>query len=127
MFFRLAILFIFVSGMACQSSSPFYCPTPELVKRKKTKAHRLKYLNAKRREAMANSHNYFQESGYKAKELSKIEEWDCPKPGLKHDKMVAKKAKDLQRRYAKNLKKVAKESEDRTVRVISENRKIGNR
>lgn len=118
---RLIILIILLSGMACQSTSSFYCPKPELVKLRKAKAHRLKYVMAKRKEAIANSHDYFQESAYKAKELSKIEEWDCPKPGLKHDKMVAKKAKDLQRRYARNLKKVAKESEDRVVRVVSEN------
>lgn len=120
MMYRILILIILLGGTACQSSSPFYCPTPELVKLKKAKAHRLKYAMAKRREAMANNHDYFQESAYKAKEFSKIEEWDCPKPGLKHDKMVAKKAKDLQRRYAKNLKKVAKESEERTVGVISD-------
>ncbi len=117
MIFKLFILFVLLAGVACQSSSPFYCPTPEVVKLKKAKAHRLKYAMAKRREAMANNHDYFQESAYKAKELSKIEEWDCPKPGLKHDKMVAKKAKDLQRRYARNLKKVAKESEERTASV----------
>lgn len=72
---------------------------------------------AKRKEAMASNYDYFQESSYKAKELRKIEEWDCPKPGLKHDKMVQKKAKDLQRRYDKNIKRVAKESEERTVTV----------
>ncbi|MFZ1805739.1 MAG: hypothetical protein WAU36_00865 [Cyclobacteriaceae bacterium] len=75
---------------------------------------------AKRKQAQANNHDYFADSGYKTKSLTKIEEWDCPKPGLKHDKMVQKKAKDLQRRYAKNLKKVAKESEERTASVYSE-------
>lgn len=114
---RLMILIMLFTGVACQSTSSFYCPTPELVKLRKAKAHRMKYLMAKRKEAMANRVDYFQESAYKAKELTKIEEWDCPKPGLKHDKMVAKKAKDLQGRYARNLKKVAKESEERTVSV----------
>ncbi|HEY5690048.1 MAG TPA: hypothetical protein VIS49_01210 [Cyclobacteriaceae bacterium] len=120
---RLIILILLFAGMACQSTSLFYCPKPELVKLRKAKAHRLKYVMAKRKEALANNQDYFQESAYKAKELSKIEAWDCPKPGLKHDKMVAKKAKDLQRRYAKNLKKVAKESEARTVSVYSETKK----
>lgn len=79
----------------------------------------MKYAMAKRREAKANNYNYFQESAYRTKELNKIEEWDCPKPGLKHDKMVAKKAKDLQRRYARNLKKVMKKSEERTASVVA--------
>lgn len=114
---RLIILLFITFGMACQSSSPFYCPTPELVKLRKARSHRLKYAMAKHKEAKANSYNYFQESAYKSKELSKIEKWDCPKPGLKHDKMVAKKAKDLQRRYARNLKKVAKKSEEQTASV----------
>lgn len=106
-------------GMACQTSNPLYCPTPELVKLRKAKAHRMKYALAKRKEAKASSYDYFQVN--QTKSLSKIEEWDCPKPGLKHDKMVAKKAKDLQRRYAKNLKKVIKKSEERTASVYSDN------
>lgn len=76
----------------------------------------MRYVMAKYKEEQAASKiDYFQESPYKKKELRHIEEWDCPKPGLKHDKMVQKKAKDLQRRYAQNLKRVAKESEERTV------------
>ena len=114
---RVLIVFAII-GMACQSTDPFTCPTPEIVKLRKAKAHRLRYIAAKRKEALASNYDYFQESAYKAKELRKIEEWDCPKPALKHARMVEKKAKDLQRRYAKNLKKVAKESEDRTITVI---------
>ncbi|HCR54050.1 MAG TPA: hypothetical protein DIW27_06510 [Cytophagales bacterium] len=111
----LAILTL--AAMACQTN-PMVCPSPEVVKLKKAKAHRMRYLMAKRKEAQAiNSVAYFQER--KTKELASIEEWDCPKPGLKHDKMVQKKAKDLQKRYAQNLKKVAKESEERTVMVNS--------
>ncbi len=106
-------------AISCQSN-PVYCPPPEMVKLKKAKAHRMRYMMAKRKEAMAkNSVDYFEESPYKAKELRKIEEWDCPKPGLKHDKMVQKKAKDLQRRYAQDQKRVAKESEVRTTTVLS--------
>lgn len=120
---RLIILVIAGLGMSCQTSNPFYCPTPELVKLRKAKAHRFKYVMAKRKEAMANNYDYFQETGYKAKELSKIEEWDCPKPALKHARMMEKRSKDLQRRYAKNLKRVAKESQDRTVTVYSGNNK----
>ncbi len=115
---RLFILILVFAGMGCQSANPFNCPTPELVKLRKAKAKRLKYAMAKRKEAMANRYDYFQVNDTKS--LNKIEEWDCPKPGLKHNKMVAKKAKDLQRRYAKNQKKVAKESEDRTVMVNPE-------
>lgn len=105
-------------AMGCQSN-PMFCPTPETVKLRKAKAHKMRYAMAKRKQAMANNHDYFEESGYKAKSLSKIEEWDCPKPGLKHDKMVQKKARDLQKRYEQNLKKVAKESEERTITVNS--------
>jgi len=96
-----------------------FCPTPETVKLRKAKAHKMRYAMAKRKQAMANNYDYFKESEYKSKSLSNIEEWDCPKPGLKHDKMVQKKAKDLQKRYAKNLKRVAKESEERTITVNS--------
>lgn len=102
--------------MASCHTNPVACPTPEAVKLRKLKAHRARYAMAKYKEDRENNKiDYFQESAYKAKELKNIEEWDCPKPGLKHDKMVQKKAKDLQRRYAHNLKKVAKESEERTV------------
>jgi len=114
---RLSILLVLL-GMACQTS-PVVCPPPEVVKLKKAKAHRLRYLAAMRKEAQANNHDYFQESRYKTKELRKIEEWDCPKPGLKHDKMVQKKARDLQKRYVQDQKRVAKESEERTVTVNS--------
>lgn len=105
-------------AMGCQSN-PMFCPTPETVKLRKAKAHEMRYAMAKRKQAMANNHDYFEDSGYKTKSLSKIEEWDCPKPGLKHDKMVQKKAKDLHKRYAQNLKRVAKESEERTITVNS--------
>ena len=112
---RLLSLAILVSLFACQVN-PFACPTPEAVKLRRAKAHRMKYKMAKMKEAQAaNSIDYFQQSAYKTKELKNVEEWDCPKPGLKHDKMVQKKARDLQRRYAKKIKKVAKESEERTV------------
>lgn len=105
---------------SCQSN-PLFCPTPETVKLRKAKAHRMRYAMAKRKEALANNHDYFKQSDYKAKSLTHIEEWDCPKPGLKHDKMVQKKAKDLQKRYEQNLKRVAKESEGRTATVHSNN------
>lgn len=112
---RLLSLAILAGLTACQVN-PMVCPTPEAVKLRKAKAHRMKYVMAKMKETQAaNSVDYFQQSAYKTKELKNVEEWDCPKPGLKHDKMVQKKARDLQRRYAKNLKKVAKESEERTV------------
>lgn len=114
---RLTLLLLLI-GMACQSN-PAVCPPPEVVKLKKLKAHRLRYLTAKRKEALANNYDYFQESGFKTKTLNKIEEWDCPKPGLKHDKMVQKKARDLQRRYAQDQKRVARESEQRTGTVIN--------
>lgn len=100
-------------------TNPVYCPTPEIVKLKKTKAKRFKYIMAKYKEEQSDNKDYFKESSIKTKELRKIEEWDCPKPGLKHDKMVQKKAIDLQRRYAKNLKKVAKDSEQRTVQYTN--------
>jgi len=114
---RLLIFLVIAIGSACQSSNPFNCPRPELVKLRKAKAHHMKYAVAKRKEALADQNDYFRESDFKAKSLSSLESWDCPKPGLKHDKMVQKKARDLQRRYAKNLKKVARESEERTVTV----------
>lgn len=115
---RLLILLLIFIGMACQTN-PLVCPSPEVVRLRKQKAHRMRYAIAKRKEAMANNYDYFRESDIKAKELRKIEEWDCPKPGLKHDKMVQKKAKNLQRRYDQNIKRVAKESEERTVTVNS--------
>ena len=87
---------------------------------RKTKAHRMRYELAKYKEDKADKKDSFKESEYKKKELAKIEEWDCPKPGLKHDRMVQKKAKDLQRRYAHNLKKVARESEERTVTTMGQ-------
>ena len=104
--------FLTIIGLACQTN-PMVCPTPEVVKLRQAKAHKMRYMAAKRKEAMANRYDYFQEA--ETKSLSKIEEWDCPKPGLKHDRMVQKKAKDLQRRYAQNLKRVAKQSEERTI------------
>lgn len=104
--------FILLTALACQTN-PMVCPTPEAVKLRKAKAHKMRYMAAKRKEAMANRHDYFQEM--ETKPLSTIEEWDCPKPGLKHDRMVQKKAKDLQKRYAQNLKRVARESEERTI------------
>ena len=116
MLYRLiAILTLF--AMSCQST-PMFCPTEKTVKLRKAKAHRMRYAMAKRKEAQAmNSIDYFQQS--KTKQLANIEEWDCPKPGLKHDKMVQKKARDLQKRYQQNLKRVAKESEERTITVNS--------
>ncbi|HRW99368.1 MAG TPA: hypothetical protein P5280_07755 [Cyclobacteriaceae bacterium] len=116
---RLLSAAILASLFACQVN-PLVCPTPEVVKLRRAKAHRMKYMMAKMKEAQAtNSVDYFQQSAHKTKELKNVEEWDCPKPGLKHDKMVQKKARDLQRRYARNLKKVAKESEERTVTYTS--------
>lgn len=108
----LAILLLF--SIACQVN-PEGCPPPQVVKLKKAKAYRMKYAMAKRKEAQANNHDYFREPDTKIKDREKIEEWDCPKPVLKYNKMMAKKARDLQRRYAQNLKKVEKESEKRTV------------
>jgi len=118
MILRWIALLTLAAMTACQTN-PMVCPTPEVVKLRRAKAHKMRYNLAKRREAQANNYDYFKESGYKVKPLSSIEEWDCPKPGLKHDKMVQKKAKDLQKRYAQNLKKVAKESEERTITVNS--------
>ncbi|MBX2943475.1 MAG: hypothetical protein KF860_14130 [Cyclobacteriaceae bacterium] len=118
--FRLIALLILAAMTACQTN-PMVCPTPEAVKLRKAKAHRMRYAMAKRKQALANNYDYFQESEYKSKSLIHIEEWDCPKPGLKHDKMLQKKAKDLQRRYTKNMKRVAKESEERTVTVTNNN------
>lgn len=107
---------VIIIGLASCSVNPMACPTPEAVRLKKLKAHRFKYAMAKYKEDQAgNKIEYFPETASRKKDLKNIEEWDCPKPGLKHDKMVQKKARDLQRRYAQNIKKVAKESEDRTV------------
>ncbi len=110
---------ILLAGMASCHTNSMFCPTPEIVKLKKAKAKRFKYVMAKYKEEQANNKDYVKESSIKAKELRKIEQWDCPKPGLKHDRMVQKKAIDLQRRYAKNLKKVAKDSEERTVQYAN--------
>jgi len=119
MMFRWSAILILVAMAACQTN-PMGCPTPEAVKLRKARAHRMRYAMAKRKEALANNFDYFKGSEYKSKPLAEIEEWDCPKPGLKHDKMVAKKARDLHRRYARNLKKVAKESEEKTVTVMDD-------
>lgn len=121
--YRLPIILIAILISACQSGR-LACPTPELVKLKRSNPNRIHVFGKRMtQDAMASSKghiDYFRKPDMDPKDIRTIEIWDCPRPGLKHDRMVEKKKKDLQRRYEKNLKRVARESEERTKVVYTE-------
>ena len=116
MVYRLIII-VLLASMACQVN-PKGCPPPQYVKLKKSRPHHLKYLAFKAREAREDRKEYkqyFSQPDIIAKDLKNIDEWDCPKETLKHIKLMEKRARDLHRRHEAYVKKVAKESESRTV------------
>lgn len=125
MFLRISIPSILFWVAAC-SPRQVVCPVPELTKLQKSNVKLSRFArtadreNALQEKGMA--YDYFQKPEVAPKALKNIEIWDCPKPGLKHDKMVARKSAQLQKRYDKYLKKVARFSEQQTLTVISENR-----
>lgn len=123
MIHRVSIILIAVSISACQSGR-IACPTPELVRLKRSNPNRVQLFGKRpSQEAMASSKghiDYFRKPDMDPKDIRTIEIWDCPRPGLKHDRMVEKKKKDLQRRYEKNLKRVARESEERAKVVYTD-------
>lgn len=116
MAYRLIII-VLMASMACQVN-PKECPPPQVVKLKKSRPHHLKYWAFKRREAREERKEhkqFFSQPDIVAKDLKNIEEWDCPKATLKHLKQMEKRARDLHRRHEAYVKKIAKESESRTV------------
>lgn len=123
MFVRISILAIVLYAQSC-SPRQVACPVPELVKMQKSNVNLSRLARTTERENSLQEktipYDYFQKPEIEPKALKNIEIWDCPKPGLKHDKMVARRSAQLQKRYDKYLKKIARYSEEHTL-MVNEN------
>ncbi len=120
MFLRIPILSVLLYAASC-SPRQVVCPVPELVKLHKSNVHLSRFARTAERENAVQQkailYDYFRKPEVEPKALKNIEIWDCPRPGLKHDKMMARKSAQLQKRYDKYLKKVARYSEEHTLMV----------
>jgi hypothetical protein len=109
---RQVVLFILVIALtACQAWAQ-HCPTPETIRLKKASFNRVKWYKTQlekrthaRKEAMAKHEQLLLVSDRKPKKIMDVEEWDCPRPGSKHDKLVAQSRKRLEKQRAHSLRK----------------------
>lgn len=110
--FRIVICCILLSS--CAHYNELGCPVPGKVRLKRAAMHRLKYQRAKRREIEAERASLAGKvyDNEKLKELKNIEEWDCPRPGSRHDRLVQDKRKRIEKKYEDAMRRRAKESED---------------
>ena len=123
MIFRTFILSLFLFVVSC-SPRQVACPVPELVKLQKSDVRLARVARQAGREDVLRETttriDYFQKPEVEPKALKTLEIWDCPRPGLKHDKMMARKSAQLQKRYDKYLKKVARYTAEHTM-LVKEN------
>jgi hypothetical protein len=105
---RIVIIAILFSS--CSQLRDMGCPAPERVKLRKASAHRMKYYRIKQRELAAErtvaSKDY---THVDIKDLRNLEEWDCPRPGSRHDRLIKDKRKRIEKKYQTALRKHEKD------------------
>jgi hypothetical protein len=112
----LGTLFVVVALSACQSGS-YLCPTPDPVKLRRGAANRMKLYKLQMQEraiARGKESEYRQLLKANEREWKKtfdIEEWDCPRPGTAHSRMIEKQRKKLEKQSEHNLKKKVEKPE----------------
>ncbi|MGE0772009.1 MAG: hypothetical protein AB7K37_09885 [Cyclobacteriaceae bacterium] len=101
---------------SCVQLNELGCPTPDRVKLRKHYISKARYTKAKRHQVAAEraalaSKDYSRDG---LKELKYLEEWDCPRPGTKHSKLIQANRKRIEKRYQEALRKREKDSKELT-------------
>src|SRR5688572_10565192 len=118
-FQRIIFAIILVGSTACRQD--LVCPTPKYDKfKRRASGNRMKQYKLQMQErAMA------REKDMKVKQLLRsnerevktidINEWDCPRPGTsRHDKLIEKQRKKLEKQNEQNLRKKIEKQEPLT-------------
>lgn len=100
---RLTIVVLILTGCAAGNVD---CPTPPIAKLKKMSPQRWKYykhLMKEKATARKNDLSYemMRKLPHEGKKVNEMEEWDCPRPGTKHQRLIREKRRKLDRMHDK--------------------------
>jgi hypothetical protein len=103
MIFRAMIVMAVLTGCGAANVD---CPPPEVIRLRKMSAHRWRYYKHLMKEKAiarenANSYEMMRRIPREGKRAEEIEEWDCPRPGTRHQKMIREKRRKLLRMHDK--------------------------
>jgi hypothetical protein len=106
------IMFMTVVVLAGCQAGIRHCPTPETVRLRKASFNRMRWYQTQleqrtqaRKESMAKREQLLMVSNREQKKASEVEEWDCPRPGTQHERLIRKSRKKMEKQQAQNLKK----------------------